>query len=118
MPEARALVADATRYIKKHLAEDLSRESMADRIGLNPDYFGRVFRKETGLTVTEYIVKERVSMAGRLLEDTDQPISTIAMQVGYTNFAYFSQIFRKTTGFTPSEYQKRHRRGPSSGASG
>jgi two-component system response regulator YesN len=113
--EARDLVADSLRYIKQSLAEDLSRESIAERIGLNPDYFGRVFRKETGLTVTEYIVKERMAMALKLLEDTDQPISTVAMQVGYTNFAYFSQLFRRTTGFTPGDYRKRHRQGPAKG---
>ena len=117
-PNSHALVADAARYVKKHLAEDLSRELIAERIGLNPDYFGRIFRKEMGLTVTEFVVKERVSMAGRLLEDTNQPISTIAEQVGYTNFAYFSQVFRKTTGFTPSDYQKRHRESLSSGSPG
>ncbi|MFA6505439.1 MAG: helix-turn-helix domain-containing protein [Treponemataceae bacterium] len=114
-PDARVLAAEAERYIRGHLADDLSRESIADRVGLNSDYFGRVFRKETGLTVTEYVVKERVSMAIRLLEGTDQSISRIAEQVGYTNFAYFSQLFRKATGFTPSEYQRRHRKKQNTG---
>lgn len=107
--DAKTLVEAALRHIGEHISEDLSREAVANRIGLNPDYFGRVFRKETGTTITEYVTKERVAMAVRLLEGTDQPISRIAEQVGYTNFAYFSQTFRKLTGRTPSEYQKRHR---------
>lgn len=107
--DAKALVDAALRHIRDRISGDLSREAIANRIGLNPDYFGRVFRKETGTTVTDYVTRERISLAARLLEDTDQSISRVAEQVGYSNFAYFSQTFRKTTGFTPSEYHKRHR---------
>jgi two-component system response regulator YesN len=84
--EARDLVADSLRYIKQSLAEDLSRESIAERIGLNPDYFRQGVPQGDGTDGDRVHRQGTVAMALKLLEDTDQPISTVAMQVGLHEF--------------------------------
>ncbi len=95
----------ASRYISRHLTENLSCSSIAEHVSLNPDYLSRLFKKETGLSVSEYILGERMKMARDLLEKTNLPVGEIASRIGYTNFSHFSETFRKTEGVNPSRYR-------------
>jgi len=96
-------------YIHANLEEDLSREIIADWVGMNPDYLTRLFKKETGLTIVDYISQVRVERAKELLAKTDMPISMIASSVGYYNFSHFSQMFKKHASMSPGAYRNRHR---------
>ncbi len=95
-------------YIDENLDRELSRNEIADRVFLNPEYLSRLFRKKTGQSLTEYITSQRVGAAIGLLVKTSMPVSIIASKVGYSNFSHFSKIFKKTTGKTPNEYRKSH----------
>jgi len=94
------------RYIAQHLDEPLSRQCIADHIGLSPDYTVKLFKKETGQSVSDYIVQERIRMAKDLLAKSEIPISYIALSVGYSNFSYFSSLFKKETSMTPQDYRR------------
>jgi len=98
------------RFIAEHLDRELSRQDLADHFGLSPDYLVKVFKKETGMSVSEYILKERIDNAVGLLTRTDIPVSEISLLAGYSNFSYFSKVFKKATGYNPQEYRKMHRR--------
>jgi len=95
----------ATRYIAKHLGDELSCPLIAEQVGLNPDYLTRLFKRETGLAVSAYIARERVRFAAELLVATTLPVGEVADAVGYGNSAYFAALFRKTMGKSPMEYR-------------
>jgi len=102
----QTLVDKIKRYITLHIDQALSRQYIADHIGLSPDYTVKLFKKETGISISDYIVQERMNIAKELLIKSDMPISNIALAVGYSNFAYFSTIFKKEISMTPQEYRK------------
>lgn len=102
----RTVVDRVRRYVAENLDGDLSRKKLAELVYLNPDYLARLFKKETGLSVWEYVLNERVALAKDLLAKTDMPVSTVALQVGYKNFSHFSEAFRKQAGLCPAEFRR------------
>ena len=100
----------AMTYIRRNIDKDLSRAESADAIYLNPDYLSRVIKKDSGASLNDYIVTEKLRAAQSLLSDTNIPVSLIATKVGYSNFSYFSQVFKKYTGMSPVEYRAAKRR--------
>ena len=97
-------------YIKAHYAEKLTLSIVASHVSFNPEYFSRMFTKETGLNFVTYLNNLRMQRAVELLEGTDQKIYEIAEQVGYSSVSYFSTAFKKTFGQKPNEYQLNARR--------
>jgi len=104
--ECQSVVDKVKGYILGHLNEDISREDIARYVSLNPDYLTRVFKKETGLTISEYVLQKRIMIAKEMLVKTDHPITNIAYEVGYNNYSYFSKMFKKVMGLNPQEYRK------------
>ena len=84
-------------YIAEHLENELRREELAEAVHLNPDYMARLFKKETGMNLKDYIIQQS------LLCTTNLPISLIAAKVGYTNFGHFSTSYKKFYHKTPQE---------------
>lgn len=79
---------------------------LAAACGLSERYFAKLFREQTGTSVSEYIRAHRVSRAKTLLRDTDLPLKEIAYRLGYSNAANFSSFFRTATGITPGQFRK------------
>lgn len=105
-PGMSNLLRQIDSFIVDHIDECISRKDVADHVFLNADYMNRVVKKETGLSVGEYIVQKKLSVAKFLLLETDMPIGDIVFNVGYTNVAYFNKSFKKETGVTPREYRR------------
>ena len=99
-------VNEAVGYINLHLSENLSINEIAGVAHLNPQYFMRLFKKETGKPVLEYITDERLSLARHLLQETNMSITEVSLSSGYDNFAYFSKLFKKNEGLSPSDFRK------------
>ncbi|MCR5102439.1 MAG: helix-turn-helix domain-containing protein [Butyrivibrio sp.] len=99
-------VAEVRAYIKEHLDDDLSRENLSKLVYLNPDYLSHLFKKEVGLSLTNYVIKERIEESKRLLSNTDMSIQDIAIKCGFQNISYFSRQFKTLTGMTPREFRK------------
>lgn len=93
-------------YIRSHLDQELSRETLAACVHLNADYLGRLFKAECGLSLKDYVTRERMALAGALLKNTDIPVSEVALCTGYHNFAHFSTAFRKYSGMRPLTYRQ------------
>lgn len=104
--ESQTVVEKVKQFITQHIDEDMSREDIASHVNLNPDYLTRTFKKETGLTISEYVLQERIEMAKEMLAKTDLPIGSIAASVGYNNFSHFSKMFKKATTVNPQDYRK------------
>lgn len=94
------------QYIKKHLSDlHLGVRVLADHVQCTPDYLSHVFRKETGLALTDYINRSRVELAKNLLETTALNIEETADACGYRNASYFTRVFKKIVRKTPREYR-------------
>jgi two-component system response regulator YesN len=101
-----AVTGKVQAYIAQHLQEELSREDIAASVYLNPAYLSRLFKKETGLSLSDYIVKQRMEKAKALLIDGTCKISSIAEMTGYCHFSHFAKSFKKTVGMTPQQFRK------------
>lgn len=103
-----AEIADkCVEYILNHIGDsDLSVTGVANSVFLNPIYLNRIFKKEKGSTISQWIIKERMELASTLLLTTDKPAVDVAYQIGYNNYPYFSTVFKKYFGVTPSQYGK------------
>jgi AraC-like DNA-binding protein len=104
--QAQALVRKAMAYIHSHYADPLTREELARFVGMSDDYLTYCFRQELGMTPIDYLNRYRVLQAQRLLRETNQSITTIALEVGFSSSSYFSRMFRRLTGRSPDEYRR------------
>lgn len=84
-------------------------EELADLAALDPDYFGRLFRRHLGVSPLVYLARIRVERAAQLLTNTDEPVSRIGTLVGWPDPTYFARRFRQLTGLTPSDYREHAR---------
>lgn len=101
----------AIDIVKKHISEnislDIQREELAKLVFLNPDYLSKLFRKQEGVTIGEYITQKRILLAKQLLERTNLSVVDISHRVGITDVSYFIKIFRKKEGTTPQQYREK-----------
>ncbi|TYP79791.1 response regulator [Paenibacillus methanolicus] len=93
-------------YIADHLNETVKREDIADHVHLNQAYLSRLFKKETGVSLTDYMLQERMKLAHELIRGSTIPISDIAKSLGYNNFSYFSKMFKRLYGGTPQQCRR------------
>lgn len=107
MSETKNVTEKVKQYIACHYNEECSREEMANLVCLHPDYLSRLFKKETGISISEYLTKERIKAAKELLRVGDISISCVALEVGYHHFSHFASCFRKEEGITPKQYLKK-----------
>ena len=103
----KSVVQTICDYIDQHYQENITRSSLANILYLSPDYIARIFKKETGISLINYLIKKRVDVAKQLLTNTDLPVHLISDKVGYGNYSYFTKIFKKETNYTPVDYRKK-----------
>ncbi len=96
----------AKAYMERAYAEPISMESVAERVGVSPAHFSKIFKVETSVGFTEYLAEIRMNAAKKLLAETQKPVSQVAIEVGYPDEKYFSKRFKKLVGLKPSEYRK------------
>ena len=99
-------VSQTIEYVKQNLREELTMEMIAEQVHLNADYLNRIFKKETGYTLSNYVIKEKMEYAKFLLRNTDWSISDVAAAVGYYNYSSFNRSFKKMTGKSPQDWRK------------
>lgn len=94
-----------TGYIREHLTEEFSVNQMAQDLFLSRSYLSTKFKKETGMTLSQYIQEQKIEKAKSLLKTTDRSILEIATYLGFSSQGYFQNVFKKLTGMTPKEYR-------------
>lgn len=98
----------AIDYIRSHIQENLTVESIADSLSLNSSYLSKLFKAEMGITLSRYIRDQKISVACNMLRHLDESSLTIANYLGFSSQSHFIQVFKKTTGMTPEEYRRRN----------
>lgn len=101
------LIDQAIVYIQEHyMSSSFSIEEVAGAVCLSTSYFSTVFKSETGITFTDYLIRVRMDRAMTLLKTTNMKMYEIAAKAGYENAAYFSAAFKRYYGKSPSEVQQ------------
>ena len=101
------VIENIKEYVKGHLRGDIKLQELAEHVALNKTYMCTVFKQETNLTIWNYIVLERMTLAREKLLNTTDKVYEIANFVGYEDVNYFSTLFRKHFGMSPLDYRKR-----------
>jgi AraC family transcriptional regulator of arabinose operon len=96
-------------YLCHNLMDKITLESLAERSGLSVSGLVHLFRRQTGMTIMQFLELQRLNRAKQLLERTGRRIQTIAMEVGYDSPFYFSQRFKRQHGISPRDYRKQSR---------
>lgn len=99
-------VREVKAYLEENYHQEISLNDLADMVSLNASYLSALFKKETGMTYTEYVMFCRLEKAKELLADTGKSIAEIADAVGYHDTRHFSKLFTRNIGLKPSEYRK------------
>lgn len=93
-------------YIREHLDQSLTLAQVAAYIHMNPNYFSKLFKQETGKTYIEFVTEARMEWAAKLLRETPAKVSEVAKRVGYEDMKHFNQLFKRHTGVTPSQFRQ------------
>lgn len=115
LEETNMLRSDISRlepileYARVHHGEELTLDDAANAMGLNKEYFCRLFKKNMGVSYLQYLNQIRATAVCRDLETSDDPISVIGERHGFTNPKMMNQYFREIYGCTPSEKRKAFR---------
>ncbi|WP_193318157.1 substrate-binding domain-containing protein [Streptomyces sp. 3MP-14] len=107
-PAAQRAVAPvryALAYLEQHYRHRFSRWQVAQAAGVSEDHLGRLFHRELGLTLWEYLTRLRIQRAKERLASSDDSVQTVARAVGFHDRAYFSRVFRRLTGVAPHAYR-------------
>lgn len=103
----RGIAEQTVTYINEHFKEEASTELLADKLGISPFHFIRTFKKETGFTPHEYLVRTRIDMAKYLLINTRLPVKDICYETGFSCESVFCTAFKKNVGISPKNYRKK-----------
>ncbi len=101
--DSQAVMRLVMDYIQNHLEEDLRRDDIAAYVHLNRDYLSRMFSREMGISLKEFITEQKMKAAQGMLRTTGFPISFIGAKLGYCNSSHFSFTYKKVMGRTPKE---------------
>lgn len=92
-------------YIYENLHKKITVNELARHTGLNPSYLSRLFKNETGVSVSEYVITKKIAAAKSMLKYSDQPLSEIAEMLAFSSQSHFTKTFRTLEGITPKKYR-------------
>lgn len=98
-------ISACKEYIYSHLKERITIEDLADELGVSASYLSRLFKKETGDSVSGYIRRQKIDMAKNLLQYSDYSMIDIANRLSFSSQSHFIQQFREYEGMTPKKYR-------------
>ena len=102
-------IEKAETFISENLSNPITVKDVAEHVFMSPEYFTKLFKRETGQNIKEYITLTKIETAKDMLEHSSIPVSMVALELGYSNFSHFSQVFRKYENMSPSEYRSTHK---------
>ena len=93
-------------FIETHLYENCPLERLADEVGLNIHQFSRAFKSSFAMPAHQFLLAQRIERAKTLLRESRQPITAIALELGFSDSSQFSNVFRRRVGVCPRKYRK------------
>ena len=99
-------LARMVSYIEDHLGEKIELADIAEHVNISRTYASAIFKDELGITISEFILRERMLEAKRLLRETDLTAAAIADRLAFCSQSYFTKNFTEAEGMTPVEYRR------------
>ena len=106
-----SLTEKIIEYIEKNFTNRLLLSDISKEFSISESHLSHLFKRETGLSVKQYILQRRIVEAKKLLSEPDIKVTAISTKVGFDNFSLFNRIFKKTIGLTPYNYRRISKRG-------
>lgn len=98
-------VSTCINYIYDHLHTRITLETLASMTNLSAPYLSRLFKKETGSSVSEYILNKKLETAKAMLSSSDYSIAEISASLAFPSQSYFTNVLKKDCGLTPKQYR-------------
>lgn len=95
-------------YIYAHIKERITIEDLADELGVSAGYLSHLFKKETGMAISKYIMEQKIEMAKNLLRYSEYSMIDIANRLSFSSQSHFIQQFREVMGMTPKKFRDTH----------
>lgn len=99
------IVSQITNYINNNYSEKITLDFLAEKFFVDKYHMCHIFRKETGITIVDFINQKRITQAGILLKGTNKSVNEISTLVGFPNQNYFGVVFKKQYGKSPREFK-------------
>ena len=106
--QIRPAVSRIIEEIKRSLYKDVTKEDLVSVCDMHKDYAERIFKKDTGMTIMEYLSSSRIQIACELLKDSQTSIAEISSILCFSSQSYFGRVFKKVTGKTPAQYRNQN----------
>ncbi len=94
--------------VNKHYTEPLSLKDIASKYNYSSAHVSNLFKRETGITFSEYLQSIRIQESCRLLANTNKSVAEVVTLVGYSDVKFFNKIFKRITGMTPRQFKQTH----------
>lgn len=99
-------MARITDFVQAHLSQNISLDVMAQQVGFSPYHFARLFRRTMGESPHQFVLRQRIERALRLLDDAHVSLAEVAIASGFTDQSHFTQNFKRQLGLTPRAYRR------------
>lgn len=99
-------IKEILTYIHHHFNEEISIQSLSEKFYLSPTYLSQLFKKEVGENFVEYLSRQRIQYACKLLAETNMTVSQIGAKCGFNDYFYFTRIFKRLNRMTPTQYRE------------
>lgn len=103
----RQSLLEIREYLRDHLSEKITLDKLSEKFYINKYYVTRLFRREYGITINDYLLQVRISHAKELLRFSKMSVEEIGENCGITPLYYFSRIFKQVEGISPRDYRKK-----------
>ncbi|QGQ96025.1 response regulator [Paenibacillus psychroresistens] len=107
--QKRKLINEITQYVENKLDQKLTLNEVAAHFDFTPNYLGHLFKAETNILFSDFLIELRMKRVCELLMDRTLKIYEIADRVGYKNLIYFNRQFKQSLGMSPGDYRKKHK---------
>lgn len=104
--EVSGIIKKSISYMEKHYKENISLQDVAKAVYLNPSYFSKLFKEQTGTRFIDYLNKIRVEQSKKYLRQIDMNISEVALNAGFCDQSYYTRVFKSVEGITPGKWRK------------
>jgi AraC-like DNA-binding protein len=99
------VISKCKGFIKKHLYEKIYLDDLSKNMNLNPTYLSHIFKKETGISISEYILSEKINEAKKLITSPEYTLADVYEMLNFQDQSYFTKVFKRFTGITPKKYK-------------
>lgn len=103
---SHAEINKALQYVRANISEPISAKQLAEMLHMNANYFSQLFKEQMGISFSDFLTRQRLQLAKRLLLTTSMSVQEIAEQAGYQTDRYFIRVFRAHEQLSPAQFRK------------